>query len=221
MRRSAAYNSVFQDWLGWLKEGIIDINIPMIYGPNHGRDYAETYAGWCSFVKKHRYGRHVVISPALYLNTLEGSLAQLRTALFEGARPDGMALYSYANFSKDNIPREELVNALTLAPQNRVHDPAFFPGRVPTPEMPWKSKPTKGHIKGFIYDEHSKSLDGASVEIKGPTSRTLKSDATGFYGAVYLDPGEYSITAKWGEKSVTKSVRISAGRVSTINIALK
>ena len=83
-----AYRSRFQDWRGWIREGILDAVAPMAYTPDNDRfealirDAAEVAGP----------GR-VWAGIGVYRNTYEGTLDKIRIARALGAR--GMVLFSY------------------------------------------------------------------------------------------------------------------------------
>jgi hypothetical protein len=88
--------------------------------------------------------------------------------------------------------------------------------------MPWKTAPALGHIKGFVTAATNRhALDGATVWLNGPVSRTLQTDATGFFGAVDLPPGTYVLMASLGGlEPQTDQLEVTAGAVSTQSFAL-
>jgi hypothetical protein len=64
-------------------------------------------------------------------------------------------------------------------------------------------------------------LDGATVRLTGPASKTLIADATGFYGAVDLAPGDYTATASAaGLVPQTNRLSIAQGRVTAFDFLL-
>ncbi|MGH9662268.1 MAG: glycoside hydrolase family 10 protein, partial [Bryobacteraceae bacterium] len=74
-RSKDAYSRVFQDWRGWLEEGILDLGIPM----NYFRDQTNRafFDRWNEYEKDRQYNRGVLIGPAIYLNSVPESMAQL------------------------------------------------------------------------------------------------------------------------------------------------
>jgi hypothetical protein len=224
-QRSAAYNNVFQDWRSWMEEGIVDFNMPMLYVPYRLKQQRDFFTKSTTFAKSHRYNRHVIISPAIYLNSVSDSLEQIevvRKIEADGKGSDGIALYSYARCSKDKVPRKEFLSALTGSKREDGRAVRYFATPVPTPEMSWKTKPTTGHLKGFVFGAEINGVDGATIALKGPKEQTIMADATGFYGAVDLPPGEYSLSASFGgQKSTAKSCTISLGKVASIDLHLK
>jgi uncharacterized lipoprotein YddW (UPF0748 family) len=214
---SAAYSSVLQDWRAWMQEGILDVNVPMVYfrRPINGIDWAN----WSTFAKNHRYNRHLSLGSGTYLNSVSDALAQMRstrTATSTGNRADGVTGYSYAVTSNDGVRRSTFFSALT-------HPSAYDPNPTPifstpttTPEMSWKTAPTLGHLKGIVNRAATAAgIDGAGLALNGAVNRALLTDATGFYGAVDLPPGNYTLTASFTKlEPKTVQVAITAGAVA-------
>jgi len=130
------YREVLQDWVTWMRLGILDTNIPMAYKRDADAAQRKQYEEWVAFAKEQHHGRHVAIGTALYLNEIEGSVRQVRTALAGGTA--GWVGYSYR--SPDTLAtagsrggaasRELLMNALRA-------DLFAQPARVPV--MGWKA----------------------------------------------------------------------------------
>jgi uncharacterized lipoprotein YddW (UPF0748 family) len=219
---SAAWNNVFQDWRGWMEEGIMDLNIPMTYFRQPS--YGATYTNWSNFAKDHRFNRHVVIGPGIYLNTLSDSIRQYRQTrqpTVVGNRANGVLGYVYHQVSSDFQPCSVFLSALTSPGNYDSVSPAMFELATSVPDMPWKSSPTKGHLKGMVVNEGGELLDGAFINVIGPVSTGRISDATGFYGFVDLPPGSYSVAAQFqGCEPMTNSCVITVGTVTTLNVRL-
>jgi uncharacterized lipoprotein YddW (UPF0748 family) len=226
---SAAYTAVLQDWRSWMQEGILDLNIPMTYYDQAGA-YTTSWTNWNNFAKNHRFNRHLAIGPGTYLNTLSNALLQMRFTRAPsptGNFADGQCGYSYAvpTDPAEGISRPTFLAALTSTNTSRLYETnqqPIFATRVPIPEMPWKTAPTRGHIKGFVYGGTTTNpLDGATVTVTGAVQRTTISDATGFYGFVDLPPGNYgvsSVSSLFG--SARSTFVVSAGIVSTADLLL-
>ena len=226
---SAAYTDKLQDWRGWMQEGILDLNVPMAYfrqndaGPGYNR--ATDWTNWSNFAKDRKFNRHVALGAATYLNSASNSIHQLRTTRVptaSGNRADGVFLYSYAA-PGTNVTRTQFYAALTVGPN--AHDTnttAVFASPATVPEMPWKTSPTRGHLKGFITGaDDGTALDGVKVLLTGAQSRGQTNDATGFYGFVDLPAGDYSLTASYSNRlTKTVSVSITNGFVTTLDLAL-
>lgn len=104
---------------------------------------------------------------------------------------------------------------------------APFASAVPVPEMPWKTHPTTGPLMGYAYAaDGSNTLDGAMIAVSSPALRSpfsvLHSDATGFFGAVDLPPGDYMLAASFpGCGAATNAFTVLAGRVTRQDVLLK
>lgn len=224
---SAAYTSVLQDWRSWMQEGILDLNIPMTYFDQ--ATYPVQWQNWNVFAKDHRYNRHLAVGPGIYLNTVSNGLYQMRHALSAsplGNPSDGLCVYSYAvPTDEPGISRATFLSALTKTNTAWQYDPnpsPLFVNPATVPVMPWKAAPTRGHLKGIVAGGVAgNTLDGAALTLTGPTNRTLFTDATGFYGAVDLAPGAYTISAQApGFGTQSSNFTVNAGVVSTINFLL-
>lgn len=222
---SAAWNSVLQDWRGWMEEGILDLNIPMNYfrETTHPADYDN----WMNFVKDHQFNRHAVIGPGTYLNSISNAIVQMReTRLMStgGKLAMGVCGYDYNTpYLSGGGQFATFHTFLTNSPN--AHDPispALFAQPASVPPMPWKTAPTKGHLKGTIYDGNiTNGVDGAVVTLTGPVNRTQTNDATGFYGFVDLPPGNYTVQARFpGYLTNSSSVSVSIGAVATRDLPL-
>ncbi|MBA4147459.1 MAG: DUF4623 domain-containing protein [Verrucomicrobia bacterium] len=220
---SAAWNSVLQDWRGWMEEGIIDINMPM----NYFRQWTHLndFINWSTYAKDRRFNRHLVNGPGIYLNSVEDALWQMRhsrtpTAL--GNKADGMMGYVYKQTNKDGVPTTTFIKSLVSPSIYETNATPLFQTWVPTPEMPWKTTPTRGHLKGYLLGHSATNfLDGGTITISGPVNKTMKSDATGFYGAVDLLPGNYSAAASFpGYALITSNFTVTTGLVTTMDITL-
>ena len=212
---SSAFSNVLQDWRSWLEEGILDLNVPMAYF-RQGINGPDWYR-WSEFAKNHRYRRQVAVGLGFFLNAPGSALRQLRSireSTLLSQRADGLVGYSYATLGT-NAARARIRSALVHREYKQPELPIFERWETP-PDMAWKLAPTTGHLKGLIATEQDCCpLDGASIELCGPTNRTLISDATGFYGAVDLPPGTYAVSAKWGTwQSELTNVTVAVGAVA-------
>ena len=82
-----AYRYVFQDWRSWLEEGIVDFGIGMTYFEESKQ--AATLDRWMEFEKDYQYRRGAVMGLGIYMNSIDGSLEQMRRArqAFERREP--------------------------------------------------------------------------------------------------------------------------------------
>jgi uncharacterized lipoprotein YddW (UPF0748 family) len=226
---SAAYTDVLQDWRGWMEEGILDLNIPMNYYRHHNNtspNHALAFTNWMNFAKDRKFNRHVVIGPGIYLNYTSNAIIQMRAARAPsptGNYAEGVCGYVYKQPDLGFTPFATFRSFLTNSPNT--HDsvsPAIFQERASVPAMPWKTTPTKGHLKGFVFGGGAtNALDGARVSVSGPANRSQTNDATGFYGFVDLPPGTYTVTASYSNlASQSLSALITTGVVTMLDFTL-
>lgn len=224
-KKAAAYTHLYQDWRGWMEEGILDLNLPMIYVPEQQAPYAGVFRQWAEFAGAHRYQRQVVVAPGLFNNFQKGTMFQLQQleALPPGKRPDGVCFYAYntltdtngthAKFREALVGKDEGIPGVELAP---------FARQAETPAMPWKTAPTEGHLRGIITGgKPANRVDSATITVRGGKERTVSSAADGFYGAAGLPPGSYQVvTARRGYQATTNECSVTAGRITTLNIQM-
>jgi len=201
------YYDVYCDWDSWLQEGIVDMAVPMTY-----YDWASLpsdYTKWMNFEKDRHGNRHMIIGPGIYLNSLANAIYVIqltRDASPSGNHAQGFSGYSYrvpyvngtwAGFSPS------LVSQVTAA-------------WADTPDMPWKSAPTKGHLMGTVTLANSGAwADGATVSLAGPVNRSLYADGTGFYAFIDLPPGSYALTvSRLGYFDAHATVNVAVGAVT-------
>lgn len=215
--RSAAYSRVFQDWRGWMEEGILDWNMPMCY--YNESMHAHWLNNWMRFVKDHQYARYAAIGLGNYLNPIDDTLKQLQRVwqpTEHGGQIRGVVLYSYATTNSDAQGKEQKHNAEFYEALGKV-----LGEWVPVPPAMWKEKPVAGHIKGTILNAQTlEPEDHTLVTLKGVgQEREQYVDGTGFFGFAHLPPGEYTMTAaaRSGQKMSLK-VKVEAGKVSTRNL---
>jgi uncharacterized lipoprotein YddW (UPF0748 family) len=221
---AAAWNSVLQDWRGWMEEGIMDLNLPMAYFAQSGA-YTVSWTNWNNFTKDHQYNRHAAIGPGIYLNSTADAITQMRYSRVpspSGNSARGVIGYSYRVPNNDGVSRASFLNALVNPSGYDPVAPPMFAQPATVPVMPWKTAPTTGHLKGILTgNQPTNFLDGAVVTISGPVNRAQTNDPTGFYGFVDLPPGNYTVTASFaGYLNAVTNVTISPGVVATRDLSL-
>jgi uncharacterized lipoprotein YddW (UPF0748 family) len=192
-----AYTRVLQDWRGWLEEGILDLGCPMAYKTSNA-----SFSGWTSFIRERQYNRASALGLGWYMNPVEQTIEQVkiaRSASPGGRRAAGVLGYSYAVTNNAAVPAPTFQRALTDEATAELFDPGgspVFADPAAPPGMPWKSDPARAHLMGTLRTEGDTqtAVDGALVTLSGPVIRSLTSDGTGFYGAVDLPTGRYTVT---------------------------
>src|SRR5260370_11370291 len=122
---------------------------------------------WMEYEKDRQYGRMAIVGLAVYLNSIPDSLAQLKRALTPSANGNvtgGVNLYSYA--STNTLDSNGIVTTPNSTFYGAIGD--YFGGIAPVPELPWKSKPERGHVYGWIRvdDGPAFAKDGGAVFVE-------------------------------------------------------
>lgn len=218
-RQSSAFRTVYQDWRGWMQEGILDINCPMMYFSNKAhRDY---WLHWNEFAKDQKYNRQLVIGAGIWLNTIPATFEQIsdvRKPSASGKTANGVLLYSYGGTNVSPAGRAQEYNEAfysDLAHPSEAGSPPFAePAEPPAPAAP------QAILKGFVLSAPWLGpVVGARVSVSGPVKRSQTTDVTGFYAFVGLPSGEYQVTvSRPGFPSAHRAVTVGQGwSVKTFN----
>jgi uncharacterized lipoprotein YddW (UPF0748 family) len=209
-----AYWRVYQDWRAWTEEGIIDVAIPMIYQRDHLASGRTAFNQWNDWVRSHQYARSAMMGIGSFLNSIEGTLAQVRRALAPsglGHRTLGVNFFSMAT-SNVAVP----ANPLSIPPGQNTparpfadfaaglvtgrsangamlfEDPvatpvAIFDQPAAIPGLSWKTDPQVGHLRGVIRDESGEIVDTGTVAIQRVADATTP--AVGRFSAATASDG--------------------------------
>ncbi len=206
-RFSSGYHQYYQDTFAWMRKGVIDALVPMIYWdikdpkPNYGelaRDFIENAAG------RHVYCANWVnwksMSPAEYF-------AQIRLTRQLGGQ--GNVVFSIGGFERRGL--------LPIFKQNIYPEPA----RVPI--MPWKANPQTGIIIGKVLrKDTAEPITDSHITLTG-RMETYLSSADGFFAILNIPPGtDYRLSAKkngLGE-ATSEPIEVKAGQVVRIEVRL-
>jgi uncharacterized lipoprotein YddW (UPF0748 family) len=219
-----AAGRAFQDWRAWLRDGIVDLAIPMVYQPEHTQAGAMLFARWTAWTYAQAGVRHAAMGLGAYLNSIEGTLRQVRVAVGQPARDPAsltlapvrgallfaMGAHNAPVSSNPLVQRdtpyrsfEDLAAGLTTGHTSlgQSLEPAarpVFAQRVPVPVMPWKVAPAVGHVKGTVTTIDGAAVDGAAVLIESEdgslTIDARHTDGNGFFGALGLAPADYRVS---------------------------
>ena len=239
------YREVLQDWRAWMQEGILDLNIPMNYrreqAATEPNNFRRMYEEWSDFAKDHQYNRQAAVGTALYLNPIEDSVIQIRKALAPSPAGNlGVGWVGFSYHTPDTLvndhrrpPEEarlELSRALTQADQTPSSTAAtpepVFASAVSAPSMPWKAAPASGHLRGTVTTPKGSAADQYTVHLYDAATNTLvasrRTDGTGWFGFVDLNPGRYRVRVEApGEAgTASASIPVIAGRVTPLALAL-
>jgi uncharacterized lipoprotein YddW (UPF0748 family) len=232
-QQTEAYYRVFQDWGGFMQEGILDMSMPMIYKSQHLASHVVQFNEWIEFTKNAQYNRHGVHGLGAFLNSLENTVVQIghgRSPSALGSTSRGFNFFSY-NATNQAVagpggtplrPRDELFLALTL--DGAYAEIAPFPDPVAVPPMSWKTDPRQGHLLAQVLDAGGRPADGALVRIQklgaGPRDEAITqyADGNGYVGGVDLAPGAYQLVVEipGGADRVTVPQPVLPGRVTRV-----
>lgn len=210
---SAAYNKVFQDWKAWLQEGILDFALPMHYFTESQQRTRDWYDGWLAWDRANTGRRAIAVGMGSWLNSPLEGIEQARRAVqpdAEGRTLAGVAFYSYNQpFAGSRFEtRREFMDLLRSS---------IFTQPATAPVWPWIANPTTGHLQGIAAVD-GEVLPGAKVSLvrDGSWVRDISAQGDGWYGAVDLEPGPYTIVVHHpdGVRQGFYDVVIKAGLVT-------
>jgi len=231
---TSAGRLVYQDWHSWMKEGILDLAVPMNYARETNPTVKEWFDGWILFEKRHKYGRHLAVGIGAYLNSNDSILDQLaRVRRIDGKhRVEGVSFFSYANPSaiarsepgaEASTPPPSGSDRLTYLARGTSKQGPAFPELVPSPPMPWIDRPAHGWVAGMAIGPDSREIDGARIEMRKsgwwPFRKTYRTrtDGNGWFGFASLKPGRYEVRLLGpGATRQKQKAEVTAGRVSRV-----
>ena len=121
--KTDAYAEVFQDWQLWMRQGILDANMPMNYKRPSHPVHSKWFADWLEGFAKWSYGRHTYCTIMVFKGNVAGASEQVRLS-----REHGLPGVVGFAFSQTSCRAE-------LAPKLRS---TVFKEPAPVPPMPWK-----------------------------------------------------------------------------------
>ncbi len=239
---TAPMQRIFQDWVGWLKDGILDIAVPMNYARESDAVTRGYWDGWTSFEKRHKHGRQMVIGIGGYLNAPEQIVEQIRRTRTAPQKntADGISIFSYASIAKPQAaPAVVDVAAPTPAPTpspvgvqaeffatSTGANVAPFATAAEIPHNRLIETPTTGWLAGTVRSSSGATIDGANIELRRAGGfplfkRTLRTvaDGNGFFGFTQLKPGRYAL--KLGGTQVKSNCSVTAGQVARAELVAR
>ncbi len=214
---TAPMQRVFQDWQGWLREGILDMAVPMNYARESDPRVRNWFDGWIRFEKQHKYGRQIAVGLGAYVNSPEQVLAQVtrvRQPAGKG-RADGVSFFSYFSMYRHQPGSPTVADPLGYLRDGAANAAPVFAASAAVPPAAWISAPQTGSVMGVVGG--ATPSDGARVQIRRAgwwlfrRSRTVLSDGNGYFGFTELKPGRYRLKVQ-GSGLKTMAV-VSAGQV--------
>ena len=229
--KTRTYAEVLQDWVGWLREGIIDLNIAMDFKRDTDASQRSWYAQWADFAKDAAGPRQSAVGSAIYLNDIASSVRQARAAVAAssaGSPSAGWVAYSYrtpdaatnAGTRTGASARAQLINALTKPSTDDPVTPAIFAGPAAVPSMPWKEQPTQGQLRGTAMTAAGAPIAQTAVTLYDARNNAIAqrvTDGAGWFGFVDLVPGTYRVTIDSpAAVASTGNVSVIAGQVASV-----
>ena len=226
---AAPMQRIFQDWHQWLKDGLIDLGVPMNYATETDVRVRGWFDGWIQWEKHHAHGRHLAVGLGAYRNTPAATMQQAaRARAADGdRRVVGLSFFSYAvpvlpaavkpGTDLPAVPVKGTDRIAFLA-EGLPESSAVFARPASVPAMRWIDTPDTGWIAGRVQSREPSESDGLVVRITrkrfwpfGNTSR-VRTDANGFFGVAKVNPGNYAVTV--GRNAA--KVRVVPGQVARV-----
>lgn len=188
LKATPTYRSVFQNWPRWLREGAIDVAIPMNYFPEPR--WSAQFDRWTAWEEGLAADGLLAVGQGALVNEPHDSIAQLTRAR---PRADGAVVYSYQQQTDEHRARG-LAGRLS---SELWSEPAAAPDLI--------DDHNQGHV--IVTAE-----DGVAVDLTGAgEARTERGDATGRATFLGVPPGEVTVGA---EGFQTATVEVTAGEVA-------
>ena len=229
----APMQRIFQDWHGWLKDGLIDLGIPMNYASETDERVRTWFDGWIRWEKRHQHGRQIAVGLGAYRNTAADTLAQIaRARAGDEGQVVGVSFFSYAVPTPAALKPGTDLPAVPVSGSDRL---AFlaeglpgtagaFPHPAPVPAMPWIERPDRGSLAGTVAAHTPGENDSIEVTIVrrrywpfGNTTR-VRTDGNGYFGTAKLKPGRYEVSIA-GRRRQRFELDVRAGRLSRVTFA--
>jgi uncharacterized lipoprotein YddW (UPF0748 family) len=208
---SSTYRSVFQDWIGWLRAGIIDYSMPMNY-----KAETETVAfracANMSFAADDGRGTIIGISPYRHVS-IGGTIDQLLWVRHNGGGMNLFAWRSEVTGNTEGATRAQFYDALRTQ---------VYPSWLDPPQPAWKYAPTVGILEGTVT-MGGEPVDHASVEVVGLPGSATVTDGSGWFGILNVPPGNHTLRATppgGSETTIASATMVDPGSVVTVNMNL-
>jgi uncharacterized lipoprotein YddW (UPF0748 family) len=235
----APMQRVFQNWHQWMKDGLIDLAVPMNYARETDERVRGWFDGWIRWEKRHTHGRQLAVGIGAYRNTPDDILDQIaRVRRVDGShRAYGVSFFSYASPQQ---PAEGINNdasaaaagprpsaeQLAFLAEGSGQKPAAFARPAPVPPMPWIDRPQTGWIAGIVRDPDAPT-DTVRVKIKGSgfalfrRAKRVETDGNGYFGLTNVKPGRYRVWLEGDDADGSSAeVIVEAGKVARADLRL-
>ena len=220
----APMQRVFQNWHEWMRDGLIDLAVPMNYATETDERVRGWFDGWIRWEKRHKHGRHLAVGLGAYRNTPEHTLAQIaRVRKAErGTRADGVSFFSYFSPHTRDAGNGDTTAGFGFLAAGAGAMPGPFARPAAVPPMSWIERPEHGWIAGVVGATDAANADGAAVKIRRTgfrlfrRTRTVLADGNGYYGLTNVKPGRYYVWVD-GSNEPRATVVVEAGTVARVD----
>ncbi len=188
-----------QDWRFWMEQGYLDAAMVMNYKREWVSSQAQWYRNWIDRSLGWTYDRHFFAGSGNFLNPKADTVTQKAYALNAGA--DGVVSFSYAATADENRngTSENDASWYSFVGANLFTQPALLP------TMPWRdpATATEGVLWGRVTNGATgEPIDGALVDVIGPTPESVLTDGNGYFVATRLSAApagsSYSVQVQGG-----------------------
>jgi uncharacterized lipoprotein YddW (UPF0748 family) len=220
----APMQRVYQDWHAWMRDGLLDLAVPMNYASETDSRVRGWFDGWIRWEKRHKHGRQLAIGLGAYRNTPEATLLQVARSrrVDGGARADGVSFFSYA--VPTAVQDGETTHAgLAFLAQGTANAAPAFARPAAVPPMPWLEHPERGWIAGTVTAGTRAETDGVTVKLRRTgfrlfrRTRSVETDGNGHFALSNLKPGRYRVWMA-GVKRAPVMVEVAAGAVARADL---
>lgn len=196
--KTRTYAEVLQDWVGWMQQGVLDLNLPMNYKRQTSSDQAAQLGGWARFAAATRGKGVVANGTAIYLNTIPDSLKQIAIGGSVGGI-SGWVGYSYRTPDVSTFGGKKSTATAQLELQRALTGSASAPFAS---AAGW-GRPGTQNLSGILgrVTSNGLGLSNAMLEVIGSdgSSVLVRSDANGYYGLPNVPLGAVTVNLLEGD----------------------
>jgi uncharacterized lipoprotein YddW (UPF0748 family) len=210
--QTRTYSEILQDWPAWMREGILDLNIPMNYKREREPDQVKWFDGWNLFAVQHKAQGRVAVGTANYLNSASDGVNQLKRGLSVTGM-DGWVGYSYRTPDSEVLgTRRSSLDGQKILGSNLANTFTVSAG--------WDA-PAQNFTAVFgRVTQNGLGLSNARVELHAQ-SRTdaleTFSDANGYFGFMNVPQDALTLTASTATSS--QRLELSSPQVGIVTVA--
>ena len=214
--QTRTYSEVLQDWVDWMQQGVLDLNLPMNYKRQTSSEQAAQLEGWARFAAATRGKGVVANGTAIYLNTIPDSLKQIAI----GGRVSGVSGwvgYSYRTPDVSTFGGKKS----TVTAQRELQQALTGSATAPFAGAASWGRPGTRNLSGILgrVIKNGLGVSNAMLEIIGSdgSSVLVRSDANGYYGLPNLPLGAVSVNLLEGDAVIASlEAQATLGRVAVL-----